>query len=132
MTKVEQQSIEVRLDKWLWAARFYKSRAIARAMIEGGKVRYNGQRSKPGKAVEIGALISLWQGDEEKEVAVLLLDEQRRSAPLAQLMYQETTASAEKRAKNAEARRLNALYAPHPESKPDKKQRRDLLRLKQG
>lgn len=123
---------DVRLDKWLWAARFYKSRAIARAMIEGGKVRYNGQRSKPGKAVEIGALISLWQGDEEKEVAVLLLDEQRRSAPLAQLMYLETTASAEKRAKNAEARRLNALYAPHPESKPDKKQRRDLLRLKQG
>lgn len=132
MTRVEDQGAEVRLDKWLWAARFYKSRAIARAMIEGGKVRYNGQRSKPGKAVEIGALISLWQGDEEKEVAVLLLDEQRRSAPLAQLMYQETTASAEKRAKNAEARRLNALYAPHPESKPDKKQRRDLLRLKQG
>ena len=123
---------EIRLDKWLWAARFYKSRAIARAMIEGGKVRYNGQRSKPGKAVEIGALITLWQGDEEKEVAVLLLDELRKSAPLAQLMYQETAASAEKRAKNAEARGLNALYAPHPESKPDKKQRRDLLRLKQG
>ena len=122
----------IRLDKWLWAARFYKTRAMARAMIEGGKVRYNDQRSKPGKIVEVGALISLWQGDEEKEVEVLLLDEQRKSAPQAQLMYQETTASAEKRVKNAEACRLNALYAPHPESKPDKKQRRDLLRLKQG
>jgi Ribosome-associated heat shock protein implicated in the recycling of the 50S subunit (S4 paralog) len=132
MAANDNKTSEVRLDKWLWAARFYKSRAIARAMIEGGKVRYHGQRSKPGKAVEIGALITLWQGDEEKEVAVLLLDEQRKSAPQAQLMYQETVASAEKRAKNAEARRLNALYAPHPESKPDKKQRRDLLRLKQG
>ena len=132
MTKAEPASTEVRLDKWLWAARFYKTRAIARAMIEGGKVHYNGQRSKPGKVLEVGALITLRQSDEEKEVAVLLLDEQRRSAPQAQLMYQETTASAEKRVKNAEARRLNALYAPHPESKPDKKQRRDLLRLKQG
>lgn len=132
MAANDNKTSEIRLDKWLWAARFYKSRAIARAMIEGGKVRYNGQRSKPGKTVESGALIALWQGDEEKEVTVLLLDEQRRSAPLAQLMYQETAASTEKRAKNAEARRLNALYAPHPESKPDKKQRRDLLRLKQG
>ena len=66
MAANENKISEIRLDKWLWAARFYKSRAIARAMIEGGKVRYNGQRSKPGKAVEIGALISLWQGDEEK------------------------------------------------------------------
>ena len=132
MVANENDKSSIRLDKWLWAARFYKTRAIARAMIEGGKVRYNVQRSKPGKIVEVGALISLWQGDEEKEVAVLLLDEQRRSAPQAQLMYQETAASAEKRVKNAEARRLNALYAPHPESKPDKKQRRDLLRLKQG
>ena len=132
MVANENDKSSIRLDKWLWAARFYKTRAIARAMIEGGKVRYNDQRSKPGKIVEVGALISLWQGDEEKEVAVLLLDEQRRSAPQAQLMYQETTASAEKRVKNAEARRLNALYAPPPESKPDKKQRRDLLRLKQG
>ena len=132
MVANENDKSRIRLDNWLWAARFYKTRAIARAMIEGGKVRYNDQRSKPGKIVEVGALITLWQGDEEKEVAVLLLDEQRRSAPQAQLMYQETAASAEKRVKNAEARRLNALYAPHPESKPDKKQRRDLLRLKQG
>ena len=92
MVANENDKSSIRLDKWLWAARFYKTRAIARAMIEGGKVRYNVQRSKPGKIVEVGALISLWQGDEEKEVAVLLLDEQRRSAPQAQLMYQETAA----------------------------------------
>ena len=130
MTNVEHQSIEVRLDKWLWVARFYKSRAIARAMIEGGKVHYNGQRSKPGKQVEVGALLRLWQGDEEKEIIVLQLGEQRRGASEAQLLYRETEQSERKRQQTAEARRLNSLYAPHPESRPDKKQRRDLMRLK--
>ena len=130
MTNVEHQSIEVRLDKWLWVARFYKSRAIARAMIEGGKVHYNGQRSKPGKQVEVGALLRLWQGDEEKEVVVLQLGEQRRGANEAQLLYRETEQSEIKRQKMAKARRLNSLFAPHPDDRPDKKQRRDLMRLK--
>lgn len=130
MTSVEDQGAEVRLDKWLWAARFYKSRAMARAMIEGGKVHYNGQRSKPGKQVEIGALVRLWQGDDEKEVQVLLLAQQRRGASEAQLLYRETEQSERKRQKMAEARRLNSLYAPHPDGRPDKKQRRDLMRLK--
>ena len=132
MTRVEDQGAEVRLDKWLWAARFYKSRAMARAMIEGGKVHYNGQRSKPGKQVEVGALVRLWQGDDEKEVQVLQLAPQRRGASEAQLLYRETEQSELKRQKMAEARRLNSLYAPHPDSRPDKKQRRDLMRLKLG
>jgi len=116
MTRVEDQGAEVRLDKWLWAARFYKSRAMARAMIEGGKVHYNGQRSKPGKQVEVGALVRLWQGDDEKEVQVLQLAQQRRGASEAQLLYRETEQSERKRQQTAEARRLNSLYAPHPES----------------
>lgn len=132
MTRVEDQGAELRLDKWLWVARFYKSRAIARAMIEGGKVHYNGQRSKPGKQVEVGALVRLWQGDDEKEVQVLQLAPQRRGASEAQLLYRETEQSELKRQKMAEARRLNSLYAPHPDSRPDKKQRRDLMRLKLG
>ena len=132
MTRVEDQGAEVRLDKWLWAARFYKSRAMARAMIEGGKVHYNGQRSKPGKQVEVGALVRLWQGDEGKEVQILQLAPQRRGASEAQLLYRETEQSELKRQKMAEARRLNSLYAPHPDSRPDKKQRRDLMRLKLG
>ena len=132
MTKAQSTSTEVRLDKWLWAARFYKTRAIARAMIEGGKVHYNGQRSKPGKQVEVGALVRLWQGDDEKEVQVLQLAPQRRGASEAQLLYRETEQSELKRQKMAEARRLNSLYAPHPDSRPDKKQRRDLMRLKLG
>ncbi len=132
MTRVEDQGAELRLDKWLWVARFYKSRAIARAMIEGGKVHYNGQRSKPGKQVEVGALVRLWQGDDEKEVQVLQLTQQRRGASEAQLLYRETEQSELKRQKMAETRRLNSLYAPHPDSRPDKKQRRDLMRLKLG
>ena len=123
---------EVRLDKWLWAARFYKTRALARSMIEGGKVHYNGQRTKPGKLVEVGAMLKIRQGYDDKEVEVLALSVQRLSAPQAQLLYAETDDSVARRGKNPEAHRLNALYAPHPDSKPDKKQRRDLMRFKQG
>lgn len=122
----------VRLDKWLWAARFYKTRALARSMIEGGKVHYNGQRAKPSKTVETGAMVKFRQGYDEREVEILAISAQRLSAPQAQTLYRETHASIEKREKNAEAHRLNALYAPHPETKPDKKQRRDLIRFKLG
>ncbi len=122
----------VRLDKWLWAARFYKSRALARAMVDGGKVHYNGQRCKPGKGVEIGALIRLWQGQDEVEIRVCALTEQRRAASEAQRLYAETADSLVRRERNAEARRLNSLYAPHPDTRPDKKQRRELIRFKQG
>ncbi|WP_024872405.1 ribosome-associated heat shock protein Hsp15 [Tolumonas lignilytica] len=123
---------EVRLDKWLWAARFYKTRALARSMIEGGKVHYNGQRTKPGKQVEVGAVIRIRQGYDDKEIRVLGLSVQRLSAPQAQSLYVESEESIAKRERNAEAYRLNTLFAPHPDSKPDKKQRRDLVRFKQG
>ncbi len=68
----------VRLDKWLWAARFYKTRSIARNMVDGGKVHYNGQRSKPSKIVELGAVIALRQGNEEKTVTIERISDQRR------------------------------------------------------
>ncbi len=122
----------LRLDKWLWAARFYKTRALARAMIEGGKVHYNGQRTKPSKLVAPGARLRLWQGDEEKEIEIRGLSGQRRSADEAQRLYQETADSLARRERHAEARRLGSLHSPKPDSKPDKKQRRDLLRWKQG
>lgn len=79
----------VRLDKWLWAARFYKTRALAREMIDGGKVHYNGQRGKPSKIVELNAELKLRQGNEERTVIVLALSSQRRGAGEAQQMYQE-------------------------------------------
>ena len=123
-------SEDVRLDKWLWAARFYKTRSIAKVMIEGGKVHYNGQRAKTGKLVEIGAKIKLRQGYEEKEIEVLKLSDQRRGAPEAQLLYRETTESVKKREEMAWARKNNALSMPHPERRPNKKERRDLLKFK--
>ncbi|MGI8466257.1 ribosome-associated heat shock protein Hsp15 [Pectobacterium punjabense] len=120
----------VRLDKWLWAARFYKTRAIAREMIDGGKVHYNGQRGKPSKQVELNAEIKLRQGNDERTVIVSAVSGQRRSATEAQALYQETAASIEKREKVAQARKMNALTMPHPDRRPDKKERRDLIKFK--
>ncbi|WMC10740.1 ribosome-associated heat shock protein Hsp15 [Oceanimonas pelagia] len=122
----------VRLDKWLWAARFYKTRSLAREMIDGGKVHYNGQRTKPGKPVETGALIRLWQGHDEREVVVLALSDKRGKAEQAQQLYRETPDSIERRERNARARKLHSQFAPSPERRPDKKERRTLLRIKQG
>ncbi|HIF9382501.1 TPA: ribosome-associated heat shock protein Hsp15 [Photobacterium damselae] len=120
----------VRLDKWLWAARFYKTRSIARSMIEGGKVQYNGQRSKPSKIVEVGAEIKLRQGNDEKTVTIEQISAARRGAPEAQTLYQETDSSIEQRERNAQLRKLNALGSPSPEKRPDKKQRRDIIKFK--
>lgn len=126
----EKTSEGVRLDKWLWAARFYKTRALARDMIEGGKVHYNGQRSKPGKVVKLQAELTLRQGNDERTVIITAIGDQRRPASEAQQMYAETAASIEKREKNALARKMNALTMPHPDRRPDKKERRDLLKFK--
>ena len=120
----------VRLDKWLWAARFYKTRTITKTMIEGGKIHYNGQRAKVSKMVELGALIKLRQGNEEKEVEVLALSDQRRGAPDAQLLYRETETSLKKREEIAWARKNNALSMPHPNRHPNKQERRNLLKFK--
>ncbi|CCQ12751.1 Ribosome-associated heat shock protein implicated in the recycling of the 50S subunit (S4 paralog) [Pseudoalteromonas luteoviolacea B = ATCC 29581] len=133
MTKANQPEANkttVRLDKWLWSARFYKTRALAQDMIQGGKVHYNGQRCKPSKQVDIGAIVRLAQGFDEKEITVLALAEKRLSAPLAQALYVESAKSIEKREQNAIARKNNTFFAPHPDTKPDKKQRRELLKMK--
>ena len=126
----EKPSDGVRLDKWLWAARFYKTRALAREMIDGGKVHYNGQRSKPSKLVELNATLTLRQGNDERTVVVADISAQRRPASEAQQLYRETDASIEKREKMAQARKMNALTMPHPDRRPDKKERRDLMKFK--
>ncbi|QEH46410.1 ribosome-associated heat shock protein Hsp15 [Aggregatibacter actinomycetemcomitans] len=133
MAKHQQTTDEkdaVRLDKWLWAARFYKTRTLAKEMIDGGKVHYNGQRSKPNKIVEVGATLKLRQGSEEREITVLALSTQRRGAAEAQLLYRETEQSVANREKLAMARKMNALSMLHPDRRPDKKERRDLLKFK--
>ncbi|WP_086872709.1 ribosome-associated heat shock protein Hsp15 [Kosakonia pseudosacchari] len=128
----QQPAQEVRLDKWLWAARFYKTRALAREMVDGGKVHYNGQRSKPSKIVELNATITLRQGNDERTVIIKGITEQRRPANEAVGLYEETAESIEKREKMALARKLNALTMPHPDRRPDKKERRDLIKFKLG
>ena len=120
----------IRLDKWLWAARFYKTRSIAKGMIEGGKVHYNNYRTKPGRIVEVGAKIELWQGFNKIEITVLGLSDQRQKAAIARTLYEETPESISRREKQAEEHRMQVLFAPHPENKPDKKQRRELLNFK--
>lgn len=122
--------VGVRLDKWLWAARFYKTRGIARDMIQGGKVHYNEQRSKASKQVEVGATVTLLQSQEERTVVIEKISGIRKGAPEAQLLYTETAKSIEKREQNAIARKNNAFLSPHPERKPDKKQRRQIIQFK--
>lgn len=119
----------VRLDKWLWAARFFKTRALAKKAIEGGKVHYDGGRAKTSKNVELGALIKVSQGWDVYEVEVTALSDQRRGAPEARKLYAETQESVERRAREAEARRLNNEVMQHPIKRPDKKQRRDIQRF---
>lgn len=125
-------SESVRLDKWLWAARFFKTRALAKKAIEGGKVHYDGGRAKTSKQVEIGALIRVPQGWEILEVEVLSLSDQRRGAPEARTLYAETEESVQRRAKEAEARRLTNEAMQHPLKRPDKKQRRDIQRFQRN
>ncbi len=130
-TNKPEQSQGVRLDKWLWAARFCKTRTLARDLVQSGKVQYNNQRSKPSRLVELGAVVKVPQGFDIKEVVIKQLEENRRSAPLAQLMYEETPDSIAQREKNAEARKLSAFHSPKPDHRPDKKQRRQIIRFKQ-
>ena len=121
---------KIRLDKWLWAARFYKTRSIARDMIQGGKVHYNGQRGKASKIVEVGALLSIRQGDIFKQVSIEILSDQRRGAPIAETLYSETPESVKKREEYQTLRKLSLQNAPHPDRKPNKKQRRELIQAK--
>jgi ribosome-associated heat shock protein Hsp15 len=125
-----ENDLAVRLDKWLWAARLFKTRTLARSAILSGKVQYNGQRTKPGKVVELGATLKVPAGFDLKEIVVNELAEQRRGAALVQNMYCETPASVEARERNAQARKLSAFHSPKPETKPDKKQRRQIIHLK--
>ncbi len=126
----DNTSQNVRLDKWLWAARFYKTRALAREMVQAGKVHYNGQRAKPGRNVELGAMLKITAGWDVKEVRVLGLSEKRLGAPLAAELYEETAESLAQREQNQLARKMNTFHNPHPDGRPDKKQRREIIKMK--
>jgi ribosome-associated heat shock protein Hsp15 len=128
--KVEKKAESVRLDKWLWAARFFKTRSLAREVVQSGKVHYDGHRVKPGKTVELGALIKVPAGWDTKEVIVRQVIDKRQGAALAQQLYEETQQSVAKREENQVARKLSSFHSPKPETKPDKKQRRQIIKFK--
>ena len=119
----------VRLDKWLWAARFYKTRNLAKDAIEAGHVRYDGQRTKVAKEVALNAEISIKRGFDDMQVTVLERSDQRLAAPFARLLYAETEASKARRAREAEAR---AAADDISSDRPSKLQRRLIHRFKRS
>ncbi len=132
MSKSDDQkgSGRVRLDKWLWAARFFKTRSIAQEAIDGGKVRYEGQRPKAGKFVTPGAIVEVRKGSVSFEVVIDGLSSKRGSAPEAEQLYHETERSLKKREEDSWRRRtMQAAHMP-PARRPNKKQRREIQRMK--
>ena len=118
-----------RLDKWLWQARFYKTRSLATAAINGGKVHLNAERVKPAHRVRVGDFLSLSLQGIVAEFAVLGLPARRGPAAEAQACFAETPASAERRVRLREQQRLAQVSKPRPDARPDKRDRRRLLRL---
>ena len=131
MTATTTDDTRVRLDKWLWAARFYKTRSLAKEAIEGGKVHYNSQRTKPGKIVEAGAKVTLRQGWQEKIVVIDGISDRRRGAPEAQTLYHETEASVKKREELAWQRKTMQAAQLPPARRPSKKDRRKIQRFRE-
>jgi ribosome-associated heat shock protein Hsp15 len=117
---------KVRLDKWLWAARFFKTRAVASEAVSGGKVHLDGQRVKPSRSVKIDDRYEITREQDRLEIIVLQLAERRGSATIAQSLYRETPASTERREHEAEQRKLAAMQRPRSETRPNKKERRKI------
>ncbi len=128
------QPLRMRIDKWLWAARFYRTRSLAKQAIESGRVHYAGSRVKTSKEISVGDELTIRQGSAtamtEKTVTVEILSAQRGNASAAEVLYSETKDSEERRAYYADQRKLANLA--RPDNKPNKKQRRDLQRFKHG
>ena len=120
----------IRVDKWLWAARFFKTRSIAKTAIEGGKVHLDGQRVKVSREISVGETLVIKQGWDEKEIVVRSLSAKRGPAPTARELYEETAASIEKREREAQARKAAGGAVARPTQKPGKHQRKALERLR--
>ncbi len=120
---------KVRLDKWLWAARFFKTRNLAIDAINGGKIHVDGKRFKPSREARIGQCLSIRIGMVEREVIVQGVSDQRRPACEAQLLYEETQASIEQREKQTEERKTQVHMLPRGSGRPTKKNRRLIRRF---
>lgn len=128
MAHKAEEDDKFRLDKWLWAARFYKTRALAKAAIESGKVHCRGERCKPGKEPRVGDEFVLRTGFDERTVVVKALSVVRRGAPEAQTLYEETEESVRRREQAAEMRKAGAMGVT-TDGRPTKKQRRQIHQL---
>ena len=129
MTDTPDNIDKVRIDKWLWAARFFKTRTLAKTAIEGGKVQLAGQRVKVSREITAGDALRIRQGWDERDVVVKAVSEQRRGAPIAQTLYEETTESIARRERAAQARKAAGAMA-RPTQRPGKHERKALERLR--
>ncbi|MBF7687176.1 RNA-binding S4 domain-containing protein [Acinetobacter rathckeae] len=133
MKKVTESTHHIermRIDKWLWAARFFKTRSLAKTAIEGGKVHHLFERVKVSKEVHVGLELTIQQGSDKKTVVVQGLSNQRGPAPTAQLLYEETAVSIARRELLASQRKLDNLAKP--DHRPNKKDRRQIHKFKQS
>ena len=120
----------VRMDKWLWAARFFKTRSLAARACDLGRIQSNGQPAKPAREVRIGDMLRVTNDGGDFEVEVLLLSEVRGPASVAQTLYRETEASKEARLKLAAERKAMQEFAPIPERRPSKRDRRRIIQFR--
>ena len=126
----QQNNVEsMRVDKWLWVARFFKTRSISKADIEGGKVHHNSERVKVSKEVRVGMELTIQQGFDRKTIVIKALSAIRGAAPIAQQLYAETEVSIARRELLATQRKLHNLA--RPEHRPSKKDRRQISKFKQ-
>jgi ribosome-associated heat shock protein Hsp15 len=122
---------QIRLDKWLWAARFFKTRGLAAEAVDGGKVYLNGNRTKPAKLVQVGATLRIRLGPYDWFVTVRAVTERRGSAKDAQLLYDETPEGRAARERLAQAHKIAPAPTYEGKGRPTKKQRREIERLEE-
>ena len=128
----EIEKKRIRLDKWLWAARFFKTRNLAKNAVEGGRVKIEGRRLRASYQVKVGDLLKIPQGWEDREITVLALSKQRRRATEAKLLYRETDESVSTRNERLIARKLAGEISTNLKEKPDKKTRRQIRSFKKN
>lgn len=120
----------IRIDKWLWAARFFKTRTLATAAVDGGKVRLNSERVKPARGVKLGDTLDIDNGATEWQVVVMGLSDVRSAASIAQTLYSETEASVAKRQKEAEQHKYFREPGADIKGRPTKRDRRQIMKSK--
>ncbi len=129
---VESRAEGARIDKWLWAARFYRTRTLASAAVSGGRVQVNGQRVKASRLLHAGDVLQITRSRIDYTIIVEGLSERRGPAPEAQRLYRETDESRQQREQAAEERRLHGGRSPAPAQRPDKRSRRKLIRFRRA